>query len=136
MTDTNYVWGYHMSLDMAGCDQKAITSKETIVAFTKALVEAIDMKAYGEPECVHFAEHDPGKAGYTMTQLIETSNICCHFVDATGEAYLDVFSCKTFDPDIVIRVAGEYFRPAFADVSYRERGVSLADLVEDGSVKH
>jgi S-adenosylmethionine/arginine decarboxylase-like enzyme len=137
MEDNNpYVWGYHLSLDMAGCDQKAITSKENIIAFTKALVKAINMKAYGEPECVHFAEHDPGKAGYTMTQLIETSNICAHFVDATGEVYLDVFSCKDFDPEAVVRVADEYFKPTCAEVFFRERGASLDMLNDEDIVRH
>lgn len=127
-----YVWGYHMSVDLAGCPRELITSKDNIIAFVKELVERIDMKAYGEPECVHFAEHDPSKAGYTLTQLIETSNICGHFVDATGEAYIDVFSCKPFDPTVVLEVAGDYFQPVLAEVSFRERGVSLLDGVGEG----
>lgn len=135
MTDTSYVWGYHMSLDMAGCNKDKITSKEHIIAFVKELVNAIDMKAYGEPECVHFAEHDAGKAGYTLTQLIETSNICAHFVDATGECYLDIFSCKEFDPQVAAEVAGRYFEPQYGDLFFRERGASLLDNVDTG-VKH
>ena len=126
-----YVWGYHMSLDLAGCVREAISSKETLITFVKELVEKIDMKAYGEPDCVHFAEHDPGKAGYTLTQLIETSNICGHFVDATGEAYIDVFSCKGFDPEIVLQVAEKYFSPQLADVYMRERGASLLDYADE-----
>ena len=140
MTDTNtspqhYVWGYHMSLDFAGCNKTKITSKENIIAFVKELVSAIDMKAYGEPEVVHFAEHDAGKAGYTLTQLIETSNICAHFVDATGEMYLDIFSCKEFDIEKAAKVASDYFEPQYGDLFFRERGVSLLDDV-DQSVKH
>lgn len=119
-----YIWGYHMSFDMAGCDKRKITDKEHIIKFTKELVTAIDMKAYGEPEVVHFAEHDPSKGGFTMTQLIETSNICAHFVDATGEVYLDIFSCKEFDPDIACQVAADYFSPQAGEVFYRERGVT------------
>lgn len=134
MTESNYTWGYHMSLDMAGCNKDKITSKDNIVAFVKELVEAIDMKAYGEPECVHFAEHDPGKAGYTLTQLIETSNICAHFVDATGEVYLDIFSCKEFDPEVAAQVAGRYFEPQYGDLFFRERGVSLADMVQGNPI--
>lgn len=125
MTETKeYIWGYHCSVDVAGCDKSKITDGEHIAAFCKSLVEAIDMKAYGEPQVVHFAEHDPGKAGFTLTQLIETSNICAHFVDATGEMYLDVFSCKEFDPEIVAEVVDMWFSPQSGEIFYRERGVT------------
>jgi S-adenosylmethionine/arginine decarboxylase-like enzyme len=130
MSDDVYVWGYHVSLDMGGCNKKKITDREHLISWVKALVDAIDMKAYGEPEAVHFAEHDPGKAGYTVTQLIETSNICGHFVDATGEAYIDVFSCKPFDPDVVAEVCGEWFEPQTGDLMFRERGAKPAPTLQ------
>jgi S-adenosylmethionine/arginine decarboxylase-like enzyme len=130
MDNTPYVWGYHLSLDLGGCDKTRITDREHLVAWVKHLVAAIDMKAYGEPECVHFAEHDPGKAGYTLTQLIETSNICGHFVDATGEAYIDVFSCKPFDPDVVAEVCAEWFDPQTGDLMFRERGAAPAPTLQ------
>jgi S-adenosylmethionine/arginine decarboxylase-like enzyme len=136
MNDTNaYIWGYHASIDMAGCNQKAITDRQTVLNFCKELVEAIDMKAYGEPQLEHFAEHDAGKAGFTLSQLIETSNICAHFVDATGEVYLDIFSCKPFDPEVAADVAGRYFSPQYGEIFFRERGVSLLDTV-DTDVAH
>lgn len=68
-------WGYHLMLDCSDCDREKITSKENIINFTKELVKIIDMKAYGDPIVVHFAEHDPTKAGYCLLHLIETSNI-------------------------------------------------------------
>ena len=120
---TDYIWGYHASIDMAGCNRNAITDRNTILKFCDELVEAIDMKAYGEPQLEHFAEHDAGKAGFTLSQLIETSNICAHFVDATGEVYLDIFSCKEFDPEVAAEVAGRYFSPTYGEIFFRERGV-------------
>ena len=66
------------------------------------------MKAYGEPILEHFAVHDPKAAGYSLVQLIETSAITGHFVDKTGEAFLDIFSCKSFDhPKAVIFIQDE-----------------------------
>ena len=67
------------------------------------------MVAYGEPQIVHFGSGN--KAGYTLVQLIETSNICCHFVEETNDLYLDVFSCKPFEPTDVQRVVSQYFSP-------------------------
>ena len=71
------------------------------------MVKRIKMKAFGEPIVEHFATHDPKAAGFSLVQLIETSAITGHFVDDDGSAYLDIFSCMTFDietatPDTVV----------------------------------
>lgn len=112
-------WGYHLMLDCAGADHARITSGENIAAFAKKLVERIDMVAYGEPQVVNFGSGD--KAGYTLVQLIETSNICAHFCNDTDTYYLDVFSCKPFDNDVVEATADEYFRHKSARVTYVTR---------------
>ena len=36
-----------------------------------------------------------------MTQLIETSLISGHFANDSNRAYLDIFSCKPYNPKIV-----------------------------------
>jgi S-adenosylmethionine decarboxylase len=56
---------------------------------------------------VHFGSGD--KAGYTLVQLIETSNICAHFVDEDDTMYLDVFSCKPFDEKVVEALVVKHF---------------------------
>ena len=96
-------------LDCSGCDHDKITNGDNITAFTKELVKRIDMVAYGEPVVAHFATHDPQKAGYSMMQLIETSNLAAHFVDRDNTMYLDVFSCKPFDNETVCATVREYF---------------------------
>ena len=75
--------------------------------FTRDLVRRIDMKAYGDPQIVMFGTGN--KKGYTLIQLIETSNIAAHFVEENNSMYLDVFSCKDFDPSIVKETVREYF---------------------------
>ena len=96
------------------CQSLAISSPRTIEHFTADLVRRIDMKAFGKPLLYHFGEGN--KAGYTLVQLIETSNITGHFCDETGDAYLDVFSCKSYDPYIVRAVVQEWFKPEHIDV--------------------
>ena len=80
-----------------------------ITAFSKDLVKRIDMIAFGQPQVHHFGSGN--KAGYTLVQLIETSNIVAHFVEETDDMYLDVFSCKDFNPDTVKTIVDSYFRP-------------------------
>lgn len=100
-------WGYHLMLDCANCDPEAIKDYDTIYKFTKELVEDIAMVAYGEPQIVNFGSGN--KAGYTLVQLIETSNICAHFVNETNTMYLDVFSCKDFDMETVKYLVRKFF---------------------------
>lgn len=107
---SNY-WGYHLLIDCSRCDIPSITSRENIYNFTKALVERIDMKAYGEPLIEHFATHDPDKAGISLVQLIETSNITAHFVDKNGDCYIDIFSCKPFSEKVALECIEEFFKP-------------------------
>jgi S-adenosylmethionine/arginine decarboxylase-like enzyme len=102
-------WGKHLILDLYRCKPQAITCPNNIIRFTDHLVRAIDMKAYGRPQVQHFGEGV--KAGYTLVQLIETSNITGHFCDETGDAYLDVFSCKGYDARIVENLCIQYFMP-------------------------
>ena len=100
-------WGKHLILDAAGCSPKMIGSAVVIKNFTNDLVKRIDMKAYGEPQIVMFGTGN--KKGYTLIQLIETSNIAGHFVEENNTMYLDVFSCKDFDAEIVKDLVHEYF---------------------------
>lgn len=100
-------WGKHLVLDAGGCSAKMIGCPIVIKNFTKDLVKRIDMVAYGEPQIVMFGTGN--KKGYTLIQLIETSNIAAHFVEENNTMYLDVFSCKDFDPSIVKETVREYF---------------------------
>ena len=104
-------WGWHLLLDIKSCNIESITSEDTLSRFLSVLVERIDMVAYGDPLIKHFATHDLEKAGYSIVQLIETSNITGHFVDKNGDAYLDIFSCKPFQPEDVKAVVREFFSP-------------------------
>lgn len=102
-------WGHHLMLDVARCTPHTIRCRQTIETFTHRLVKEIDMVAYGTPQIVMFGTGN--KKGYTLVQLIETSNICAHFCEETNDMYLDVFSCKEFNPDVVRMVVEESFRP-------------------------
>jgi len=102
-------WGFHLTLDCASCNIKLITDAENVKTFARELVKRIDMKAYGEPQVIHFGEGD--KEGFTLVQLIETSNICGHFCNDTGDCYIDVFSCKEYNIDEVVTTVNEFFMP-------------------------
>jgi len=49
-------------------------------------------------------------SGFSMTQLIETSLISAHFANQSNTTYLDVFSCKTYDPKVVAEFSKKFFK--------------------------
>ena len=106
----NY-WGDHLILACHACDVPSIQSKENVYNWITGLVRAIDMEPIGEPRIEYTAAEFPDKAGFTAIQVIVTSSIVAHFVDSTGDVYIDVFSCKPFDNDTVIQTIEQSFSP-------------------------
>lgn len=102
------VWGIASAIDIYDCDPEKIRNAEQIRQFVVELCALIEMKRYGDTLVVHFGD-DERVAGYSMVQLIETSLISAHFANLTNTTYLDVFSCKPYDPEIVKDFAQGYF---------------------------
>lgn len=117
-------WGHHCLMNARKCNSLAISSPRVIEHFTHDMVKRIEMVAYGQPQIQFFGSGN--KSGYTLVQLIETSNITAHFCDETGDAYLDVFSCKWFDPMVAKRVVEEWFKPEHIDVMVVSRDARWA----------
>jgi S-adenosylmethionine/arginine decarboxylase-like enzyme len=88
-------WGWSTSLDIKNCNSKKIKDKEAIKDYVYTLCDLIEMKRFGPCHIYHFGTDN--KAGYSMLQLIETSNITGHFCDQDNSAFLDIFSCKPYN---------------------------------------
>lgn len=102
------VWGIASSIDIYDCNPATIRDAEAIKRFVRELCDLIEMKRFGETHVVHFGE-DEKVAGFSMVQLIETSLISAHFANLTETTYLDVFSCKPYDPEVVADFAKKFF---------------------------
>ena len=102
-------WGLLSCIDLYDCDGNTIRDADKIRQFVKELCDLIEMKRFGETQVVHFGE-DERVAGYSMTQLIETSLISGHFANLTNTVYLDVFSCKLYDPQAVSDFSKTFFQ--------------------------
>ena len=107
--DTKPPWGLLSCIDLYECNPELIRNKEKIKQFVSELCDLIEMKRFGETQVVHFGE-DERVAGYSMTQLIETSLISAHFANQSNATYLDVFSCKLYDPNVVAAFAKRFFK--------------------------
>jgi S-adenosylmethionine/arginine decarboxylase-like enzyme len=117
---TEEAWGLLASIDLHNCDGETIRSAEAIKQFVVELCERIDMKRFGECTVVNFGE-DEKVAGFSMVQLIETSCISAHFANATNTTYLDIFSCKYYNPYEASEFAKEFFKASDYSLSYTLR---------------
>jgi S-adenosylmethionine/arginine decarboxylase-like enzyme len=102
------VWGIASAIDIYGCNPIKIRNADEIRRFVVELCDLIKMKRFGETQVIHFGE-DERVSGYSMVQLIETSLISAHFANLTNTTYLDVFSCKPYDPETVKAFSENFF---------------------------
>ena len=113
-------WGLAASIDLHACHPDTIRDAERIKQFVSELCDLIKMKRFGDCTVVNFGA-DPRVAGYSMTQLIETSLISAHFANQTNNVYLDVFSCKFYDPKTAAEFAKNFFRAKDYTLNYTFR---------------
>lgn len=102
-------WGLYSSVDIHNCDYGIIRDEESIRQYVIQLCELLEMKRFNEAQVVHFGKEEK-VAGFSMVQLIETSLISGHFVNHTNAAYIDVFSCKYYDPELIAHFSLSYFK--------------------------
>lgn len=108
-TEAQPIWGMAAAIDIYNCDPDLIRDAGAIRRFVIELCDLIKMKRFGETQVVNFGE-DERVAGYSMTQLIETSLISAHFANLTNTVYLDVFSCKPYNSETVRDFARSFFK--------------------------
>jgi len=101
-------WGRWCGLDLAECNPSTITNPLLIARYIEELCRLLEFRRYGEPVIVRFGNR-PEIAGFSFTQLIETSLVSGHLVDASRCAFIDIFSCAPYS----VSVAEEFTRTYF-----------------------
>jgi len=122
-------WGYHLIANLKNCrgcpsiflGKKNIQNARTDLGrVVNNIVYDIDARKYGPLIIKHFGD-DPKIEGISMFQLIETSNINAHIVDLDKNVYLDLFSCKKYDPDSVQKILIDEFKPVYYEFKFLKR---------------
>ncbi|MDP2932561.1 MAG: S-adenosylmethionine decarboxylase [bacterium] len=90
-------WGILVSIDLYKCKPEFIRQPKKIKEFIFKLCSAIKMKRYGAPMIKKFGEGD--LLGHSALQFIETSSITLHFDETKDRAFIEIFSCKYFEPE-------------------------------------
>jgi len=112
--EASNAWGLSTSIDIYNCNPEQIRDAEAIKEFVKELCKKVKMTTHGETQVEYFGKNER-IAGFSMTQLLNTSLISGHFANATDTAYIDIFSCKFYEP----REAAEFAIQFFEGSNYR-----------------
>ncbi len=107
LMDQSKPWGKSLSLDLHECDHDRLTSGELLKEFVANAVKVVNMEAHGPTYVDRFGEGDI--EGFSAMQFIKTSSITVHLDEVGNRAFIDIFSCKDFDPQPAIDYAKEFF---------------------------
>jgi len=125
-TMTTEQYGIELILDLHGCDAAKFT-RPSITEYFERLCDLIDM----EREDLHFwddvgrPEEDrqtsPHTQGTSAVQFILTSSIVIHTLDQMGAVYINMFSCKQFDPKAAEQFTIDWFDVGDCSVRFIDR---------------
>jgi len=106
-------YGLECVLDLNNVDQSRITV-EIVRQFAHDLCDVIDMVRgpiyhWGENEDLGQFYGNPKMDGISCVQFVHSSSITIHALDLIGKVFVNVFSCKDFDPEKVKAFALEVF---------------------------
>ena len=118
-------WGFHLIIDMSGCDER-MASEKYVKVFFDELIKELDMVPLTKIMTARVDQK--GNRGVSAVQMITTSSITFHGDDENMCIYLDIFSCKTYDRIKVVNTIVKYFKPKHmaSQFLYRDAGPSEA----------
>lgn len=108
------VYGYELIIDLNGCDSVKFNRTSLRNYFSK-ICESIGMKRdklyfwddSGLPE--KEKQTLPHTKGTSAVQFILTSSIVIHTLDLLQSVYVNIFSCKEFDSNVVKEITKDWF---------------------------
>jgi S-adenosylmethionine/arginine decarboxylase-like enzyme len=119
-------YGVELILDLHGCDVSKFT-RPSITGYFERLCELIDMKRemlvfwddLDVPE--EDKQTSPHTQGTSAVQFILTSSIVIHTLDQLRAIYVNMFSCKEFDPKLAEQFTVEWFGASDCTARFIER---------------
>lgn len=107
---SNETYGMELILDLHNCNVKNFNRKN-IESFFEDICRETNMQKcelyfWDDLETPkNEKQTDPQTTGTSAVQFILTSNITIHTLDKLGKVFINFFSCKSFDKEIVEEIA-------------------------------
>lgn len=119
-------YGFELILDLHSCNPEKFSRRDLDKFFTE-ICELIDMQ-----KCeVHFwddvgvpeedRQTEPHTKGTSAVCFILTSTIVVHTLDILKSVYVNIFSCKEFDPDVAAAFTEKWFEAGSCRSNFVER---------------
>jgi S-adenosylmethionine decarboxylase len=93
---------YHLILDASGGDQKRLWDTSEVKDLLKTLPASINMNTLSRPKVIEDRKGDAKEQGITGFIILDESHISIHTYPNKSKLFLDVFSCRKIDKDVVI----------------------------------
>ncbi|MFH1777485.1 MAG: S-adenosylmethionine decarboxylase [Candidatus Omnitrophota bacterium] len=103
-------YGMELVLDLFDCDPKIISSRKKLQIYVDKLCTLIKMKKYGKTLLPYFGLSSDFTKGYSLLQFIETSSITGHFSELWNTAYINIFSCQSFNSKQAREFTKKFFK--------------------------
>ena len=100
-------WGMLAAIDLHGCDGRRIADADTIRRFVPTVIDAIGIRAHGPLALERFGDGE--LEGWSAMQFIETSSITIHADERWSRCFVDIFSCRPFEPELAAAIAVAHF---------------------------
>lgn len=108
-------FGTELILDLHECDPGTF-NRESILGYLVDVCDKIKMERVGlhwwddltHPDAEGYEEDH--LVGTSVVQFIKTSNITIHSLDILKKLYLNLFSCKDFDAEVVKEFTEQWFK--------------------------
>ena len=106
LTDT---YGLHLTLRLVDIENRhALDDPDTVNQFLKSLVRRVDMRILAGP-LTGREDGGPERSGVSGVVILYESHAAIHTYPHLGGAFVDIFSCRAFDHEVVLAVIDEYF---------------------------
>ena len=123
---TGRVYGFELVLDLHGCES-ALFNRAHIGRYFTELCDLIEME-----KCeVHYwddvgvanedRQTEPHTKGTSAVCFILTSSIVIHTLDLLGSVYVNIFSCKSFEPNTASEFSRHWFKAKSVRKTFIER---------------
>ncbi|MDO8663772.1 MAG: S-adenosylmethionine decarboxylase [Candidatus Wildermuthbacteria bacterium] len=106
------IYGLELVLEVFGCDLKFLTSEPKIREFIINVTNTLKLGRYGPPRIKRFMGGGLFGEGYSFFQFLDSSSITGHFIEPDRIAFINIFSCGVFDPDLAADFTKNFFQAA------------------------
>ena len=116
------VFGPHITIDLKGCPKEILSDYQLHFDYLKNTPISIGMTPITQPYVFPYEGLVPEDRGITGIVIIAESHLSIHSFEDKGYSFIDIFSCKHFEYEEVIKKTLEIFQPTSHEVNVVQRG--------------